>query len=63
MTIDDDTPWSRNGWEGRVTSYRGTPIGLLNLRLRKGSRMIMADKLTPEQINNFDPDQFWEAQS
>ena len=57
---DESLPWAKNGWQGFVSDYRGTPVGLLTLRARKGDRLLVVPKMTPEQIATFDPDQYWE---
>ena len=59
----DHTPWSKNGWTGYTTPYKGTPIGLLTLYLRKGARYGKVDKLEPHMLDIFDPDEWWEREN
>ena len=56
---DETIPWSKNGWEGYVADYRGTPIGMLVIRAKKGSRIIHTRPLTAQQVQEFDPDVYW----
>ena len=56
---NDVVNWEKNGWIGYVTDYRGTPIGMLIIRARKDHRVIVTDKMTPEQVEAFDPDSYW----
>jgi hypothetical protein len=59
---DESIPWSKNGWRGYVKPHNGTPIGLFDLRCQKVSRVIHVEKLEPHQIEDFDPDAYWEKE-
>jgi hypothetical protein len=56
---DEPTPFSKNGWEGYISPYRGTPIGLFCIRARKGARIITTKPMTPQDVEKFDPDEWW----
>lgn len=56
---DESTPWSKDGWKGYVYPYPGTPIGLYVLRARKWSRVIETMPMTPQSIEQFDPEKYW----
>jgi len=58
---DEPTPWTKNGWHGFISEHRGTPVGLFTLRARKGARVLVLEKLTPEQIESVDPDAKWQS--
>jgi hypothetical protein len=55
----DQTPFERDGWTGYVAPWRGTPVGLFCIRVRKGSRMIALQKLDARAVETFDPERHW----
>ena len=56
---DESTPWAKDGWEGYISPYRGTPIGLFCIRARKDSRVIVTKPMSPQQVEAFDPNDWW----
>ena len=56
---DESTPWTKDDWTGFIFPYRGTPIGMFVIRARKGARVIATPPMSPDQIDKFDPDQWW----
>lgn len=61
MSDTDSIPYEKNGWVGTVSDYLGPSVikGLLVIHAKKDSRVIIADKLTAEQVAIFDPDLYW----
>ena len=53
------TSYEKNGWVGFVEEYPGMPMGLFQIRAKKGSLVLLGTKLSADQIDKFDPDEYW----
>jgi len=59
MSDDEPLPFFKNDWMGFIHEHKGTPLGLFDIRCKKGHRIIHVTKLTPDQVAKFDPDKYW----
>jgi hypothetical protein len=60
MSYDDaPEPYYKDGWEGLVSLDRGNHIGMVVIRCRKGSRVIITRPMDPHLVDSFDPEKYW----